>query len=184
MRGPVTIQLLWATAGLLVTRFIVLSSQWMNEMRTWGWSEITSCFFVWCEPSSLLWLKTRGTRGVSGADVGGCHFCQRSTPKRPTLISRVEFSFPKMLWIRFSNLSESSWGWFCSKMLRYAGRIFFRIVPFLIQFAIPRNVLTKHISLFWQPARIFSELLYAVCSEAMVFRTVGIGRISGMLKEQ
>ena len=35
---------LWA---LLVTRFIVLSTQWMKEMRTWGWSEITNyCFFV------------------------------------------------------------------------------------------------------------------------------------------
>ena len=59
MLGHLTIQLLWATAGLLVTRFIVLSTQWMKEMRTWGRSEITSfCFFVWCESSSLLWLKT------------------------------------------------------------------------------------------------------------------------------
>ena len=46
MRGHLTIQLLWTTDGLLVTRFIVLSTQWMKEMRTWGWSEITySCFF-------------------------------------------------------------------------------------------------------------------------------------------
>ena len=28
-----SIQLLWVTAGLLVTRFIVLSTQWMKEMR-------------------------------------------------------------------------------------------------------------------------------------------------------
>ena len=66
MRGHLTIQLLWATAGLLVTRFIVLFTQCIKEMRTWGWSEITSyCFFVWCELSSLLWLKTNGTSGVS-----------------------------------------------------------------------------------------------------------------------
>ena len=55
-----TIQLLWATAGLLVTRFIVLSTQWMKEMRTWDRSEVASyCFSVWCESSSLLQLKTR-----------------------------------------------------------------------------------------------------------------------------
>ena len=61
-----TIQLLWATAGLLVTRFIVLSTQWMKEMRTWGQSEIISyCFLVWCESSSLLRLKTQSTRGAS-----------------------------------------------------------------------------------------------------------------------
>ena len=28
-----SIQLLWVTAGLLVKRFIVLSTQWMKEMR-------------------------------------------------------------------------------------------------------------------------------------------------------
>ena len=156
MRGHLTIQLLWATAGLLVTRFIVLSTQWMKEMRTWGWSEITSyCFFVWCEPSSLVWLKTRGTRGVSGADVGGCHCCHCSTPKRHTLIFSVEFSFLNMLWIKFSNLSESSWERLCGEMLPYVGGIFFRIVPFLIQFAIPCNVLTKHISLLTISPHIF-----------------------------
>ena len=36
MRGHLTIQLLWTTAGPLVTRFIVLSTQWMKKMRTWG----------------------------------------------------------------------------------------------------------------------------------------------------
>ena len=114
--------------------------------------------------------------GSSEADAVGCHCCQCSTPKRLTLISRVEFSFLKMLWIRFSNLSESSWGRNCGEMLPYAGGTFFRIVPFLIQFAIPCNVLTKRISLFWQLARIFSELLYAACSKAMAFRTVGKGQ--------
>ena len=54
-----TIQLLWATFGLLATRFIVLFTQWMKEIRTLGRSEISSyCFFVWCESSSLLRLKT------------------------------------------------------------------------------------------------------------------------------
>ena len=33
----------------------------------------------------------------SGADAGGCHCCQCSTPKWLTLISRVEVSFLKML---------------------------------------------------------------------------------------
>ena len=60
-----TIQFLWATAGLLVTRFIVQSNQWMKEMRTWGWSEISPCFFVWRESSSLFWLKSQGERGVT-----------------------------------------------------------------------------------------------------------------------
>ena len=54
-----TIQLLRATFGLLVTRFIVLFTQWMKEIRTWGRSEISSyCFFVWWESSSLLRFKT------------------------------------------------------------------------------------------------------------------------------
>ena len=66
MRGHPTIQLLWETAGILVTRFIVLSTQRMKEMRTWGWCEIISyCFFVWCESSSLLWFKTWDVRRVS-----------------------------------------------------------------------------------------------------------------------
>ena len=35
----------WATAELLVTSFIVLSTQWMKKMTTWGRSQITSyCF--------------------------------------------------------------------------------------------------------------------------------------------
>ena len=57
-----TIQLLWATVGLLVTRFIVLSTQWMKEMRTWDRSEITSyCVYVWCESSLLLRLKSQSS---------------------------------------------------------------------------------------------------------------------------
>ena len=43
----------------------------------------------------------------SGMDVGGCHCCQCSTPKWLTLIFRVEFSFLKMLWTRFSNSRET-----------------------------------------------------------------------------
>ena len=46
MRGHLTIQLLWVTAEQLVTRFVVLSTQWMKEMRTWGWSEITFLFVL------------------------------------------------------------------------------------------------------------------------------------------
>ena len=34
---------------------------------------------------------------TSGADAGGCHCCQCSTPKWLTLISRFEFSFLKNL---------------------------------------------------------------------------------------
>ena len=113
---------------------------------------------------------------VQGADARGCHCCQCSTSKRLTLVSRVEFSFLKMLWIRFLNLSENSWGRHCGEMLSYAGGTFFRIVPFLIQFTILCNVLTKRISLFWQLTLIFSELLYGACFEAMAFRKVGIGQ--------
>ena len=62
----ITVQLSWATTRLLVTRFIVQSTQWMKEMRMWGWSEISSyCFFVWCESSSFLRLKSQDARGVS-----------------------------------------------------------------------------------------------------------------------
>ena len=44
-REAFTIQLLWATAELSVASFIVLSTQWMKEMMTWSWSQITSyCF--------------------------------------------------------------------------------------------------------------------------------------------
>ena len=46
------------------------------------------------------------TFGV-GADAGGCHCCQCSTPKWLTLVSRVEFSFLKKPWTRFSNLTKS-----------------------------------------------------------------------------
>ena len=73
-----TIQLLWATAGLLVTHFIVQSTQWMKERKTWGWSEISSYyFFVWrefkfiapaCKGSIsivLFQLKLQSSGGVS-----------------------------------------------------------------------------------------------------------------------
>ena len=50
LRGHLTIQLLWVTTGLLVTHFIVLSTQWIKELRTWGQTEISSyCFFVWIQ---------------------------------------------------------------------------------------------------------------------------------------
>ena len=64
MREHLTIQLLWATAGLLVTRFIVLSTQWMKEMRTSGWSEITSyCFFLFGVNQVHCFGLKPGTRG-------------------------------------------------------------------------------------------------------------------------
>ena len=49
-----TSYLLWTTAGLLVLRFIVLSTQWMKEMRTWDRSEITFFF-------RLAWIKFIGS---------------------------------------------------------------------------------------------------------------------------
>ena len=92
----------------------------------------------------------------SGVDVWDCHCCQCSTPKRLTSISRVEFLYLEMLWIRFSNLSESSWGWHSGETLSVIGGTFFRIVPFLIQFQIPCNVvsilasfLTTSLHIFW-----------------------------------
>ena len=67
MRGHLTIQLLWATAGLLDTRFIVLSTQWMKEMRTWDWSEITwiwsYCFFLFGVNQVHCFGLKPGTRG-------------------------------------------------------------------------------------------------------------------------
>ena len=36
----IIIMLIAPTAGLLVTRFIVLSTQWMKEMRARGWSSL------------------------------------------------------------------------------------------------------------------------------------------------
>ena len=41
-----TIQLLWVTVGLLVARFTVQSTQWMKEMRTWGWSRFHLIVFL------------------------------------------------------------------------------------------------------------------------------------------
>ena len=45
--------LLWATARLLVTRFIAPSTQWMKEMKTWGWSSS-----VWIKLVALDKTKT------------------------------------------------------------------------------------------------------------------------------
>ena len=60
MRGQhLTVQLLSVTAELLVTHFVVLSTQWMKEMRTWGQSEITSnCFFFEFVPSLFVNFKS------------------------------------------------------------------------------------------------------------------------------
>ena len=65
----------------------------------------------------------------SGMDVGGCHCCQCSTPKWLTLIFRVEFSFLKMLRIRFSNLTKSSYGRHCSETLTSVGGYNFSCCP-------------------------------------------------------
>ena len=153
---------------------VEISLEYKISRNAWSSScnWFTSCY-IYLRPTIPA---TPVIYSIPRTNAGDCHCCQCSTSKRLTLIPRVEFSFLKMLWIRFSNLSESSWGRHCGEMLPYARGTFFRIVPFLIQFAIPCNVLTKRISLFWQLARIFSELLYAACSEAMAFRTVGIGQ--------
>ena len=77
------------------------------------------------------------------ADAGGCHCCQCSTPKWLTLIFRVEFSFLKMLRIRFSNLTKSSYGRHCSETLTSVGEdTIFLFALFLAQFAILCNVLS------------------------------------------
>ena len=52
---------------------------------------------------------------LSRGGYRGSHCCQCNTPKWLTLISRVEFSFLKILWTRFSNLTKSRCGWHCSK---------------------------------------------------------------------
>ena len=110
---------------------------------------------------------------MSGADAGGCHCYQRSTPKWLTLISRVEFSFLKMLWKRFSNLSESSCGRHCSKALTSVGGYNFSCCPV---FNTIRNSVqcTKYASLFSYNYK-FSERLDAASSETMAFRMVEIG---------
>ena len=76
------------------------------------------------------------------ADAGGCHCCQCSTPKWLTLIFRVEFSFLKMLRIRFSNLTKSSYGRHCSETLTSVGGYNFSCCPVfsIAQFAIPCNI--------------------------------------------
>ena len=51
---------------LLVPRFIVLSTQWMKEMRKWVWSEITShCFLFGVNQVHCFGSKTWGVMGVS-----------------------------------------------------------------------------------------------------------------------
>ena len=68
---PFTIQLLWATARLLVPRFIVLSTQWMKEMRKWVWSEITShCFLFGVNQVHCFGSKTTELRGRSKCQQG------------------------------------------------------------------------------------------------------------------
>ena len=47
--------------------------------------------------NQLLLNSISPHKAMSGADAGGCHCYQRSTPKWLTLISRVEFSFLKIL---------------------------------------------------------------------------------------
>ena len=62
-------------------------------------------------------------RLFAGADAEGCHCCQCSTPKWLTLISRVQFSFLKKLWTRFSNLTKIRCGRHCSKQDAYIGSV-------------------------------------------------------------
>ena len=52
-----------------------------------------------------------------GMDAGGCYCCQCSTLKLLKLISRVAFSFLKMLRTRLSNLTKSSYDRHCSETL-------------------------------------------------------------------
>ena len=46
----------------------------LKEMRMWDQSKILSCFFVWCESSLLLQLKSHSMRGASHhlAFMGNC----------------------------------------------------------------------------------------------------------------
>ena len=64
-----------------------------------------------CSQRCLHFWKDR----YRGVDVGDCHYCQCNTPKWLTWISRVEFLFLKVLWTRFSNLTESRCGRHCSE---------------------------------------------------------------------
>ena len=82
--------------------------------------------FIWdiCLPAKFLSFLQRyfsSTQGLPGPDAGACHCCQCSTLKWLTLISKVEFSFIKMLWARFSNLPERSCKRHCSETLTSVG---------------------------------------------------------------
>ena len=119
--------------------------------------EILISEMKWVSFKCPFW-KANASMVKSGVDAGGCHCCQCSTPKWLTLISRVEFSVLKILWTRFSNLTESSCGRHCSERdadIGWDDTVFF-LVPFLTQFAIPCNVLSllasfsiTNIQIFW-----------------------------------
>ena len=60
------IQLLWETVGLLVTLFIVLSTQWMKEMRLLGVSLLFFFFYLGFLSQRFTSHRTAGKReGIS-----------------------------------------------------------------------------------------------------------------------
>ena len=81
--------------------------------------QLNYCLLVWmfCPRRSSNLINKDQERALPEVDAEGCHCCQCSTPKRLTLISRVETSFLKMLWTIFSNLTKGSCGQHCSKTL-------------------------------------------------------------------
>ena len=109
------------------------------------------------------------------SDAGAYHCCQRSNPKLLAFISRVAFLLLKMLWIRFSNLSKSSWGRHCCETWSLIGGDIF--LSFLVFNTIrdPCNVLIILASFLTTNLHIF-EWFYATCSEAMASRTVEVAQ--------
>ena len=49
----------WTVSHMFYSLIFLMDEFSLKEIRTWGWSKISSCFFVWCKSTSLLQLKCR-----------------------------------------------------------------------------------------------------------------------------
>ena len=111
-----------------------------------GWNSVHISDIFNCYRANIKW-NVKCKKGT-GADAGDFQCCQCNTLKWFTLISKVEFSFVRMLWTRFSNLTGRSCGRHCSETLTSVGAqiwledTIFLVILFWTQSAILCNVLS------------------------------------------
>ena len=116
----------------------------LKEMRMWDQSKILSCFFVWCESSLLLQLKSRSMRGASHhlAFMGNC----------PT-VSYTFFALPT----QWMSSASTEWGHGVSPR--------FHIIVFVLVW-IKRT--RKHGELLW--GKWSGLLVHGICSCRLVYK--------------